>query len=59
MFSFTCLHSVDPTLGVEMASTGEVVCFGDNKHNAFSPRLCAPQFPSFPTEYCELNKNEI
>ena len=31
MFSFQRLLGADPQLGVEMASTGEVACFGDNK----------------------------
>jgi len=35
MFSFTRLGGADPVLGVEMASTGEVACFGANKHEAF------------------------
>jgi hypothetical protein len=32
MFSFTRLRGADPTLGVEMASTGEVACFGNDVH---------------------------
>jgi len=35
MFSFTRLDGADPVLRVEMASTGEVACFGDNKYEAF------------------------
>jgi carbamoyl-phosphate synthase/aspartate carbamoyltransferase len=35
MFSFTRLQGADPTLGVEMASTGEVACFGKDVHEAF------------------------
>lgn len=35
MFSFTRLRGADPTLGVEMSSTGEVACFGKNVHQAF------------------------
>jgi hypothetical protein len=31
MFSFTRLRGSDPVLGVEMASTGEVACFGATK----------------------------
>lgn len=31
-FSFTRLKGADPTLGVEMASTGEVATFGDDLH---------------------------
>jgi len=33
-FSFTRLIGADPTLGVEMASTGEVGCLGDDFHEA-------------------------
>jgi len=35
MFSFHRLSGADPSLGVEMSSTGEVGCFGDNKEEAF------------------------
>jgi len=35
MFSFTRLQGADPTLGVEMSSTGEVACFGQDMHEAF------------------------
>jgi carbamoyl-phosphate synthase large subunit len=35
MFSFQRLAGADPSLGVEMASTGEVACFGPNHHDAF------------------------
>ena len=41
MFSFTRLRGADPTLGVEMASTGEVACFGSDVHEAFL-EVCAP-----------------
>jgi len=34
-FSFTRLHGADPTLGVEMVSTGEVACFGVDMYEAF------------------------
>ncbi|MBU0598566.1 carbamoyl-phosphate synthase (glutamine-hydrolyzing) large subunit [Patescibacteria group bacterium] len=33
-FSFTRLQGADPILGVEMASTGEVACLGDDFHEA-------------------------
>jgi len=33
-FSFSRLHSADPVLGVEMASTGEVGCLGENYYEA-------------------------
>jgi len=44
MFSFTRLRGADPTLGVEMASTGEVACFGDDAHGAFLQALLATGF---------------
>merc|ERR1719326_2762646 len=44
MFSFTRLRGADPILGVEMASTGEVACFGADKHEAFLKALLATRF---------------
>lgn len=44
MFSFTRLRGADPKLGVEMSSTGEVGCFGANKHEAFLKSLLAANF---------------
>lgn len=38
-FSFTRLEGADPTLGVEMASTGEVGCLGNNFEEAFLKAL--------------------
>merc|ERR550537_1281120 len=35
MFSFQRLKGADPSLGVEMASTGEVACFGPDRNDAF------------------------
>lgn len=40
-FSFTRLVGADPTLGVEMASTGEVACLGDDFDEAFLTALLA------------------
>merc|ERR1719243_496133 len=34
-FSFARLKNSDPRLGVEMQSTGEVACFGQNQYEAF------------------------
>ena len=34
-FSWTRLQGADPMLGVEMASTGEVACFGKDKYQAY------------------------
>jgi carbamoyl-phosphate synthase (ammonia) len=39
MFSFKRLLGADPTLGVEMASTGEVACYGATKEEAFLKAL--------------------
>ena len=44
MFSFTRLRGADPVLGVEMASTGEVACFGANAHEAFLKALISTGF---------------
>ncbi|KAG5187780.1 multifunctional pyrimidine synthesis protein [Tribonema minus] len=44
MFSFTRLRGADPTLGVEMASTGEVACFGRDSYEAFLQALRATNF---------------
>jgi len=39
MFSFARLRGADPALGVEMASTGEVACFGADAEEAFLKAL--------------------
>jgi hypothetical protein len=44
MFSFTRLAGADPTLGVEMASTGEVACFGRDMEEAFLLSMLATGF---------------
>ena len=44
MFSFTRLRGSDPVLGVEMASTGEVACFGATKEEAFLKALVSTGF---------------
>jgi carbamoyl-phosphate synthase (ammonia) len=44
MFSFTRLRGADPVLGVEMASTGEVACFGEDMHEAFLKSMIASNF---------------
>jgi len=46
-FSFTRLLGADPTLGVEMASTGEVGCLGDDFEEAFLKALISVGF-KFP-----------
>ena len=44
MFSFTRLRGADPTLGVEMASRGEVACFGSDAQGAFLQAMLATGF---------------
>ncbi|MGZ7064946.1 MAG: carbamoyl-phosphate synthase (glutamine-hydrolyzing) large subunit [Candidatus Aminicenantales bacterium] len=43
-FSFSRLKGADPILGVEMASTGEVACLGDDIHEAFLKALLSAGF---------------
>lgn len=50
MFSFTRLRGADPTLGVEMSSTGEVACFGNDEHEAFIQSLMATGFKLPPKD---------
>ena len=49
MFSFTRLRGADPTLGVEMASTGEVACYGETQNEAFMQALLSTTF-QLPTK---------
>ncbi|KAG0008337.1 hypothetical protein BGZ80_003571, partial [Entomortierella chlamydospora] len=43
-FSFSRLSGADPILGVEMASTGEVACFGKDKYDAYIKALVSTGF---------------
>lgn len=43
-FSFSRLQGADPVLGVEMASTGEVACFGKTLHAAFLKAMISVGF---------------
>ena len=43
-FSFSRLHKADPVLGVDMSSTGEVGCIGDDFHEALLNSLIAVGF---------------
>ncbi len=43
-FSFSRLSGADPVLGVEMASTGEVACFGRDKYEAYLKALLSTGF---------------
>uniref|UniRef100_UPI002540CBA2 carbamoyl-phosphate synthase [ammonia], mitochondrial n=1 Tax=Euleptes europaea TaxID=460621 RepID=UPI002540CBA2 len=44
MFSWPRLRDVDPVLRCEMASTGEVACFGENIHSAFMKAMLSTGF---------------
>lgn len=44
LFSFTRLAGADPVLRVEMASTGEVACFGSNHYEAYLKGLLSTGF---------------
>lgn len=43
-FSFSRLSGADPVLGVEMASTGEVACFGRDRYEAYLKALVSTGF---------------
>ncbi|MEM3833439.1 MAG: carbamoyl-phosphate synthase (glutamine-hydrolyzing) large subunit [Thermoprotei archaeon] len=43
-FSFMQLDGTDPILSVEMQSTGEVACFGDDFHEALTKALIAAEY---------------
>lgn len=44
-FSFTRLRDVDPILRVEMASTGEVACFGETPEEAYLKGILSTNMP--------------
>ena len=43
-FSFSRLRGADPVLSVEMSSTGEVACFGENLEEAFMKSMISTGF---------------
>ncbi|XP_049658643.1 carbamoyl-phosphate synthase [ammonia], mitochondrial [Accipiter gentilis] len=49
MFSWARLRDADPVLRCEMASTGEVACFGEDVYSAFQKSMLATGF-TFPKE---------
>jgi carbamoyl-phosphate synthase large subunit len=57
-FSFTRLEGADPTLGVEMASTGEVACLGWDFAEAYLKALIAVGF-RFPLSSVLLSTGPI
>ncbi|HTX99241.1 MAG TPA: carbamoyl-phosphate synthase (glutamine-hydrolyzing) large subunit [Bacteroidota bacterium] len=57
-FSFTRLQGADPTLGVEMASTGEVGCLGDDFEESFLKALISVGF-RFPLKSVLLSTGPL
>ena len=57
-FSFTRLKGSDPVSGVEMASTGEVACLGDDFNEAFLKSLIAVGF-TFPKKNILLSTGPL
>ncbi len=57
-FSFTRLKGSDPVLGVEMVSTGEVACLGDDFNEAFLKSLMSVGF-KFPEKNILLSTGPI
>ena len=57
-FSFTRLLGADPTLGVEMASTGEVGCLGDDFHEALLKAMNSVGF-RFPVKTVLLSTGPL
>ena len=43
-FSFSRLAGADVKLGVEMASTGEVACFGEDRYEAYIKAMLSTGF---------------
>lgn len=57
-FSFSRLEGADPTLGVEMASTGEVACLGQYFEEAFLKALISVGF-KFPIKSVLLSTGPV
>ena len=57
-FSFTRLEGADPTTGVEMASTGEVACFGNDFNEAFLKALISVGY-KFPINSVLISSGTI
>ncbi|RMH61165.1 MAG: carbamoyl-phosphate synthase (glutamine-hydrolyzing) large subunit [Calditrichaeota bacterium] len=57
-FSFTRLEGADPILGVEMASTGEVGCLGDDFNEAFLKALLSVGY-KLPVESMLISSGSI
>jgi hypothetical protein len=51
-FSYQRLLGADPVPGIEMTSTGEVACFGDNKYEAFlKSMISVPPYFKLPNKH--------
>ncbi len=57
-FSFTRLEGADPTTGVEMASTGEVACIGEDFDEAFLKALTSVGY-RFPIKAVLISSGNI
>ena len=57
-FSFSRLKGADPILGVEMASTGEVACFGRTLESAFLKSMLSVGF-KFPKKNILLSVGQL
>ena len=57
-FSYSRLHGADPVLSVEMASTGEVACLGENLNEAFLKSLLSVGY-KIPKKSVLLSTGEI
>jgi carbamoyl-phosphate synthase large subunit len=57
-FSFSRLHGADPILGVEMASTGEVACLGENINEAYLKSLMSVGY-SIPKKNIMLSTGPV
>ncbi|KAI1287621.1 CAD protein [Halotydeus destructor] len=54
-FSFSRLAGADVALGVEMASTGEVACFGENRYEAYLKAMLSTGFRIPKRKICLLS----
>ncbi|GMO36512.1 MAG: carbamoyl-phosphate synthase (glutamine-hydrolyzing) large subunit [Termitinemataceae bacterium] len=57
-FSYSRLHGADPVSGVEMASTGEVGCIGDNLNDAFLKAMISVGY-RIPKKYILLSTGSL
>ena len=55
LFSFNRLNNVDPLLGVDMASTGEIACYSRSVKDAFMKSLLSTNF-KLPKKYFSYNR---